>query len=90
MAAMVDLGHDGDGLRLGAATDGEAACDRPALDSHAKCWKLAGSHFNIWQFLNRELARRNQLWLVRGVFYKTAATTLPFLCELRQAQELAS
>jgi hypothetical protein len=31
---------------------------------------LAGSHFNIWQFLNRRLARRNQVWLVRGAFYK--------------------
>ena len=66
MAAMADLRHDGDGLRFGAAADRKAAGDRPALDSHAKCWKLAGSHFNIWQFLNRELARRHQLWLVRA------------------------
>jgi hypothetical protein len=25
-----------------------------------------GSHFKILQFLNRKLARRNQLWLVRA------------------------
>jgi hypothetical protein len=31
---------------------------------------LAGSHFKIWQFLNRMLARRNQLWLVGDVFGK--------------------
>jgi hypothetical protein len=25
-----------------------------------------GSHFKILQFLNRKLARRNQLWLVKA------------------------
>jgi hypothetical protein len=79
---MADLGHDGNGLRLGAAANCKTARDRPAFDSHVKCWKLIGSHFNIWQFLNRMLARRNQLWLVRGLFDKAMAAY--------SAQELAS
>jgi hypothetical protein len=37
---------------------------------------LAGSHFKIWQILNRTLARRNQVWLVRGVLGKATALVL--------------
>jgi hypothetical protein len=62
--------HDGNGLRLGTAADGEGTCDRKALDSYVKHWKLAGSHFNVWRFLNLALAGRNQLWLVRGILDK--------------------
>src|ERR1700676_3847525 len=76
MAATVDFRHHGHGLRLGAAADDEAACDRPALDSGRKHCRLGGSHFKIWQFLNRKLARRNQVWLVRGGFDKAAACWL--------------
>jgi hypothetical protein len=46
------------------------ACDRPAFDSGGKDWVFAGSRFKIWQFLNRKLARRYQLWLVRDAFNK--------------------
>src|ERR1700681_2278037 len=76
MAATVNFRHHGHGLRLGAAADDEAACDRPALDSGRKHCRLGGSHFKIWQFLNRKLARRNQVWLVRGGFDKAAACWL--------------
>jgi hypothetical protein len=41
------------------------ARDRPAFDSGGKHWVFGGSRFKIWQFLNRKLARRNQVWLVR-------------------------
>jgi hypothetical protein len=37
---------------------------------------LAGSHFKIWQILNRTLARCNQVWLVRGVLGKATALVL--------------
>src|ERR1700681_3293418 len=76
MAATVNFRHHGHGLRLGAPADGEGARDRPAFDSHAKYGGFAGSHFKIWQFLNRKLARRNQVWLVRGGFDKAAACWL--------------
>jgi hypothetical protein len=54
---------------------------------------LAGSHFKIWQFLNRRLARRNQLWLVRGVLYKAAAGELDISFSMgsgESAQEAAT
>jgi hypothetical protein len=76
MAATADFGHRRHRLGLGAAADGEAAGDRPALDSGGKRWRFAGSHFKIWQFLNRRLARRNQVWLVRGAFHKAMAAGL--------------
>jgi hypothetical protein len=79
MAATADFRHHGHGLGLGPAADGEAACHRPAFDSNGKHWRFAGSHFKIWQFLNRTLARRNQVWLVRGVFYKAMAACWIFL-----------
>ena len=68
--AMGDFGHDGDRFGLGAAADREGTGDRPAFDSGGKLSGFAGSHFKILQFLNRELARRNQLWLVRDRLYK--------------------
>jgi hypothetical protein len=37
---------------------------------------LAGSHFKIWQILNRMLARRNQVWLVRDMLGKATALVL--------------
>jgi hypothetical protein len=40
---------------------------------------LAGSHFKIWQFLNRMLARRYQLWLVRDRFYKAMRRAKSYL-----------
>jgi hypothetical protein len=73
MATMADLGHDSHRLGLGAPADGEGAGDRPALDSGGKNRRFAGSHLKIWQFLNRRLARRYQVWLVRDMFYKAAA-----------------
>jgi hypothetical protein len=76
MAATADFRHHRHGLRLGAAADGETAGDRPALDSGGKRWRFAGSHFKIWQFLSRRLARRNQVWLVRGAFDKAMAAGL--------------
>ena len=36
MAAMADLGHDGDGLGLGAPADREGTRDRPAFDAGGK------------------------------------------------------
>ena len=53
-------------LGLGAAADGEGTRDRPAFDSGGKFRAVAGSHFNIWQFLNRMLAQRDQVWLVKA------------------------
>jgi hypothetical protein len=53
---------------------------------------LAGSHFKIWQFLNRALARRNQVWLVRGMLYKVAAARSdlsPSMYGAKAAQETA-
>jgi hypothetical protein len=41
------------------------------LDARDKHGRFHGSHFNIWQFLNRKLARCNQVWLVRDGFDKT-------------------
>ena len=70
MAAMADLRHHGDGFRLGAPADREGTCDRPAFDADRKLPGHGGSRFKIWQFLNRMLARCNQLWLVRDRFYK--------------------
>jgi hypothetical protein len=65
---MAYLGHDRHGFGLGAPADGKTACDRPAFDCSGKMSgkgrEVAGSHFKIWQFLNRKLARRHQLWLV--------------------------
>jgi hypothetical protein len=43
------------------------------LDPAGKLREFAGSHFKIWQFLNRGVARRYQVWLVRDVFYKATA-----------------
>src|ERR1700731_1920582 len=80
MAGMADFGHDGNGLRLGAAANCKTARDRPAFDSHVKCWKLIGSHFNIWQFLNRMLARRNQLWLLLYGWSGVYSTREPWRC----------
>jgi hypothetical protein len=70
---LTDFCHHRNRLGFGAPADREGACDRPALDASDKHWRFAGSHFKIWQFLNRKLARRNQVWLVRGVFYKAMA-----------------
>jgi len=66
MAALADFGHDRDGFGLGAPADREGAGNGPAFDAGGKLSELAGSHFKIWQFLNRMLARRNQLWLVKA------------------------
>ena len=70
---MADLGHDRHRFGLGAAADGEGTGDRPAFDSGGKDEGFAGSHLKIWQFLNRRLARRYQVWLLRDMFYKAAA-----------------
>jgi hypothetical protein len=54
---------------------------------------LAGSHFKIWQFLNRALARRNQVWLVRGTLDKAAAARWdlsPSIYSGKAAQETAT
>jgi hypothetical protein len=54
---------------------------------------MAGSHFNIWQFLNPRLARRSQVWLVRGVFYKAAGLSVDLSISMncgKSAQEAAT
>ena len=71
--AMPYLCHNRHGLCLGAPADGEGTGDGEAFDSHVKRWKVVGSHFNVWRFLNLALARRNQLWLVMGCFDKTGS-----------------
>jgi hypothetical protein len=84
MAASAYLRHDRHRLGFGAPADGEAAGNGPTFDSHGKRWRFAGSHFNIWQFLNGRLARRDQVWLVRqvwlagDVFYKDIPALLDF------------
>ncbi|MGY4596768.1 hypothetical protein ACVWXL_004514 [Bradyrhizobium sp. GM22.5] len=51
-ALPADLGHNGDGLGLGAPADGETACDGKALDSRGEGRNFAGSHFELWRNLN--------------------------------------
>ena len=92
MAAPADFRHHRDRLGLGAAADSEAACDRPLFDSGDKRCRFTGSHFKFWQFLNGRVAGRNQVWLVRGVFYKAAARrvgSFPSMNSGESAQELA-
>jgi hypothetical protein len=50
MAALAYLRHDRHRLGFGTPADGEAAFDRPTLDSCGKRWRFAGSHLNTWQF----------------------------------------
>jgi hypothetical protein len=78
MAAVADFRQDRYRLRLGAPADGKAAGDGPTFDSRGKRWRFAGSHFNIWRFLNTRLARRDQVWLVRSVFYRFIEALLDF------------
>jgi len=81
-AAAADFHDHRYRLGLGAAADGEGAGNRPVFDSSDKAWGLAwrfdGSHFKIWQFLNRSLARRNQVWLVRQASCKAMAACWNF------------
>src|SRR3954451_12390675 len=88
MAALADLRQHRDRLGLGAAADAEGACDRPALDSGGKKQRrLTGSHFKIWQFLNRRVARRNQLWLVSTLSHKAMAAYWMFIRRQRVEPE---
>jgi len=70
MVPSAEFHHDGHGLGLGTSADDEGTRDGKVFNSCIKHWKLAGSHFNVWRFLNLALAGRNQLWLVRGILDK--------------------